>query len=450
MTIKNTIAALILFSQLSYAQSADLSAKRAELTSHYSAALDRIWQISETVPVDYYLSSLGVSLLSIQTNDPKINAKLNMAGANLLYLATITSLNLAESFLKKQQVCNTAFEKYKKILEPPHNLNPDGTCTLGNPIETSVCMSRVSDCQTSLREYFVRFDSMIQNQKNFPIYPEKDNGTSFASLSAPFFLESYLISIKDKCSNSGFKWAKGVGQELESACLPVAEGIYKDHLLRDEIFEETKKRTELKHHACKQTQINYNKIPPIMYHNYGENFRYTNCVDPLFLGIDIHKPTALKQSHMFLISNERRAFYWQQMAEEAYHRVKSNETFPKDDLNKEKYQISKPLKLTTVSKCVSPILDKQHCSNFSQKFDEALIGRENLFFLSEYLLDIKRLGDNFNTKKEITQTDLLFIERLSQNLDRNKKKIDSLIRQVQDQIYKTKFSFDFKKELEKL
>ena len=437
MIIGRFIIVFILLYQNGFAQTANLSAKRRELINNYSNALDRVWQISETVPPDFYFSSLGINLLNNQTDDPKINSMIGMAAANILYLASLTSLNMADSFLKKQQKCNTAFDKYKKTVE--------GTCTQESLIEKNICIVRESECQTHLKEYFIRFDSMVLNQRNFPVEPNLDNGTSFASLSAPFFLNSFMEGVKYKCARSGFDWSKRVGEELENACLPVVDSLNKDHIFRDEVFEETKKRNEIGSHACKETRINYHKIPPIMYQNYGQNIRNTNCVDPLFMGIDIPKPTALKQTHMFLLSNERRSFYWLQMAEEAFDQVKRLE-----DSKKEKVQITKSIKITTVSKCVSPILDKQFCTNFSQKIEESLKSREGLDFLSDTLSDIKKLGDNFNARKEITQYDLEVIERLSKNLDRNKKNAETLKSAVQEQLIRARFAFDFKRELEKM
>lgn len=412
----------LLFSQTLYGQT--LSNKRSELIDVYASNLDGIWSLSENVPTDFYLSSLGVSLLKgSRSSDPVLNARLDRASASLLYMAAETSLLMASEQFKNLANCNGVYEKYKKVLADKIN-DPENMCP-ASMIEHGVCVNTNYLCYSKLNDYRTHFEHMTNLILSSVMNTEEIAGP-VARDALPLILESSLNGIHFGCEKGFSPWANKVGQEFAKSC-----GMLIKDTINEHIFLQDMPMT------CK----NKEKFPrlPLMFASTGrKEGTGLYCEDSLFQGIYIPRPQSLRIKKLFLISSQLRAFYWMQMAEEIFERTKTISA----DIKKGQPTGNLVYIFSGDPLCVSPMRNKE-CVIFGSSFLNSYRAKPALNVLSMAYESAAAVGNSYNSKKPLQAGEFKALERLSNDLENHRNNALSLKFTVQGLIEKSGVRFNY-------
>lgn len=415
------------------------SEKRSELIDIYTSNLDRIWQINDTFPPDIYLSSLGSILLSSHSTDSLLNAKLNMAGASILYTAAKVSLLMSAEAFRSQSDCNEVFSRYQKIKAP----DPEGLCK-GNEVEKGVCPGLNLACQKSIADYDNLFKNWTEHFNN--IYKNSSNEGNIQVRNAlPFFMGDFLNEVKKNCS--GTEWAKKSAEDFTKSCQTVAESVKKNIYLKRPtpppwvpINGNFSARSRDFYTGCKNTTP-YPHLP-LIFAFAGKDIKSMLCEDDLLQGIVVNPTSTLKRRPLLLTGTHLRADYWLQMAEEAYERAKISSP----ERQKLKLDLKTVYALSGKPICSSPISEDKTCLPFSQNFIEAIEKKKDLAPLD--FSAINALGNAHNSKKNLSPSELQAIERLASEMERNRSSVNILKQDVQFLINHAGVQFSFSKEAE--
>lgn len=411
----------------------DYGQKRTELINTYAAGLDKMWDYGNPSPPDFFISSLGVSLLlGKRSEDSTINAKIDMASASLLYLATNTSLLMAIEYFKQRNLCNDIYFKNKPILDKT-NLEivnsdlciPKSLDGREKIVEKNLCVNGVIRCQRTYEKYKYFLSSSYDSE--YVLRPDFPRESQFT---ANDFLDSTLDSMLLGCNDSTNPWGSKVYKEAVVACNPLLNMFYADALLLSQHLWP-------KNGDCSGLTIN--NLPLILL--------FTNCnykTSPI-LAMKIPALSTMKRN-IILATPYNRSFYWMQMAEEAFERTKKIDKKAQEvnlDFNKFK---ELDYKINGASLCSSPSIEGK-CLQFSQLFSESFKNRRYLDLMSLSFETVSTLGNSYNQKTKVTQKELAAMERLARDLPSNRMKSIVLKNELQELVDKSKMNFSFEKEL---
>nr|BDT27172.1 hypothetical protein BHI3_06380 [Bacteriovorax sp. HI3] len=412
----------LLFSQTLYGQT--LSNKRSELIDVYASNLDGIWSLSENVPTDFYLSSLGVSLLKgSRSSDPVLNARLDRASASLLYMAAETSLLMGSEQFKNLANCNGVYEKYKKVITDKIN-DPENMCPT-SMIEHGVCVNTNFLCYSKLVNYRDHFEHMTNFTLSSMMNTE-EIVSPMARDALSLGLESSLNGIQFGCEKGFSPWANRVGQEFGKSCGMLIKDTISEHIFLQDMPA-----------ICR----NKDKFPrlPLMFASTGRaEGTGLYCEDSLFQGISISRPQSLRIKKLFLISSQLRAFYWMQMAEEIFERTKTISA----DIKKGQPTASLVYSFSGDALCVSPMRNKE-CVIFGSSFLNSYKAKPPLSALSMAYESAAAVGNLYNSKKPLQAGEFKALERLSNDLENHRNNALSLKLTVQGLIEKSGVRFNY-------
>lgn len=439
---------LILTAGLATAQ-ANQSTKRSELIDVYISNLERIWKLNEAFPPDIYLSSLGSVLLSSQnTNDPILNAKITMASASILYTAAQASLLMGARMLRGQAQCHQVYLKYKKFSDGDRK----NECTSSESnltqksIEESVCDNRIRACQSALATYIPHYETWASGLAHLYADSSADKGSFNVRNSIPTSIENFLFGVKKECSNT--EWGKKVTQEFVAACTPFTQEIVDNiYLKRPPPPPERPGNGNFNMHTREFYTGCVNTVPhprlPLIFQYQGKDIKGMLCEDDLLQAIAISSGT-LKIKQLLLAGTLIRSVQWLHMAEEAYERSKKIDL----EMQKKKLDLKSTFTFSGTPICISPMTENQTCLPFSQKLMESVGKRKELSVIN--FEEIGTLGSFYHSKKNVSQYELLAIERLANDMEKNRSSAHSLKYQVQGLINQANLYFNFSHEADRL
>lgn len=442
------ILILVIFNVQEVFAASELSAKRSELISLYEQNLDKIWNVSEVYPPDFYLSSLAISLASGNKSiDAALSSKIDQASASVFFMAAITSLKMSAELFKNLSVCNAMVESKSK--------SADGLCqsketdATKNLIEIQACKIYNLSCKKSLEFYFDRRNAWNGHMKT--IHLPDHNYDLWHESSLPYFISDFLQDVRTRCADGSSPWAKNLSIELHKSCLSIDRSVIKNDnvFLPERPFKEVPLPGGFDHKQLIDQnlvyQVQYPKMPLIFAS--GQKLGVGYYLNPLFQGIFVPKTfSALKLKHLFLIGPQLRAFYWLEMAEELYERAKSKDLAGVKNVLDPSALDKLGFKISGNALCISPILENKFCSDYSLKFMDSIKGRS---YLNTQLLsfeDSNILGRSYNLKPNITLAEIRALQHLADDLEKNRREANILKSEVQQLIYRAESGFSFEAE----
>lgn len=430
---------LILIFQSSILFSADeLNAKRQTFINTYEENLNAIWKISEDVPPDYYLSSLGISLLTgPKTSDVHFNLKIEQATTTILFTAANTSLLMAMDYYKKLNDCEITVFTTKKLAQ------------------SKVCISEQKDEQKKMEEKsfcenlkdtcLKSFHNMETNlsliQSRYKGISRKSNQISDFSLFVP--MDSFTENTRNY-RNCEPVWPADASINIFKACSEIGDpkryniDSSKPLTVDNKITEHNgMTKTTLEWQGC--DMLRPNEKLPLLFPSGGQDLKGNYCRNPIFHGL--HTP----ENEYLMMTPELRAFYWIQVAEAGYEmQKKTSMSIPKDskNVNDSKFSVS------GLSKCNSPIRDEL-CLNFADKFQATLSKNDYLFPLLNIYSDIKQVGNLYNAKNSLSEQDLQIIDRLARKIEDSRNLNLKLKNDLKILINNAKVNFSFEDQMVK-